>query len=79
MVTLAAGTGMRYGEVAGLMVDRVDFLRRKVTVDRQLVTVPGRPVELGPPKTESSVRTIPLPQVGFDALAAHPRDFPAAA
>ena len=77
MVTLAAGAGMRYSEVAGLTVDRVDFLRRKVTVDRQLVTVPGRPVELGPPKTESSVRTIPLPQVVVDALAAHLKDFPA--
>lgn len=76
MVTLAAGTGMRYSEVAGLTVDRVDFLRRKVTVDRQLVTLPGRPVEFGPVKTESSDRVIPLPQVVVDALAAHLQAFP---
>jgi integrase len=76
MVTLAAGTGMRYSEAAGLTVDRVDFLRRKVTVDRQLVAVPGRALELGPPKTESSVRTIPLPKVVVDALAAHLTAFP---
>lgn len=77
MVTLAAGTGMRYSEVAGLTVDRVDFLRRKVAVDRQLVAVPKRPLELGPPKTESSVRVIPLPKVVVEALAAHLKDFPA--
>ncbi|MGN8245274.1 tyrosine-type recombinase/integrase [Cellulomonas soli] len=76
MVTLAAGTGMRYSEVAGLTVDRVDFLRRKVSVDRQLVTLPGV-VELGPPKTASSVRVVPLPKVVVDALAAHLAAFPA--
>jgi integrase len=77
-VILAAGTGMRQGEVFGLSVDRIDFLRRTVTVDRQLVTVPGRPPHLAPTKTEASVRTIPLPQVVVDALAAHLAEFPAA-
>ncbi len=77
MVALAAGTGMRYSEVAGLTMDRVDFLRRRVVVDRQLVAVPGRPVGLGPPKTESSVREIPLPRVVVEALAAHLAAFPA--
>jgi integrase len=37
LVVLAAGTGLRQGEVFGLTLDRVDFLRRTVTVDR---TVP---------------------------------------
>lgn len=70
-VILAAGTGMRQGEVYGLTLDRVDFLRRSLRVDRQLVTVPGRAPFLGPPKTTASHRTIPLPQVVLDALAAH--------
>ena len=76
LVTLAAGTGMRQGECLGLAVDRVDFLRRTLTVDRQLVTVPGRDPYLGPPKTAASVRTIPLPQVVLDALALHLGTFP---
>jgi integrase len=42
LVTLAAGTGLRQGEVFGLTVDRIDFLRRQLTVDRQLVTMPDR-------------------------------------
>jgi integrase len=73
-VTLAASTGMRQGEVLGLTVDRVDFLRRTVTIDRALVTVAGEAPFLAPPKTASSVRVIPLPQVAVDALAAHLRD-----
>ena len=48
---------MRQGECLGLTVDRVDFLRRVMHVDRQLVTVSGRPAFLTPPKTSASVRS----------------------
>ncbi|MGV0732854.1 tyrosine-type recombinase/integrase [Mycolicibacter sinensis] len=77
LVTLAAGTGMRQGECFGLTVDRVRFLERAATVDRQLVTVQGKAPEFGPPKTQASNRVIPLPQVVVDALAAHLAAFPA--
>lgn len=77
LVTLAAGTGMRQGECFGLSVDRVRFLERSVTVDRQLVTLAGQPPTLGPPKTNASIRRIPLPQVVVDGLAAHLAAFPA--
>jgi integrase len=77
LVTLAAGTGMRQGECFGLTVDRVRFLERALTVDRQLVAVPGHAPSLGPPKTRASNRTIPLPQVVVDALAAHLAEFSA--
>jgi integrase len=76
LVILAAGSGMRQGECLGLTVDRLDFLRRVVHVDRQLVTVTGRPSFLTAPKTAASVRTIPLPQVVLDAIAAHLGAFP---
>ena len=55
----------------GLTVDRVDFLRRMVKVDRQLILLPGAPPTFGPPKTHASYRTVPLPQVVVDELAAH--------
>jgi integrase len=77
LVTLAAGTGMRQGECFGLTVDRVRFLERVVTVDRQLVTVAGQAPALAPPKMRASNRTIPLPQVVVDAVAAHLAAFPA--
>ena len=72
------GHGMRQGEVFGLTVDRIDFLRREVRVDRQIHTRPGRGnTEFGPTKTPASARTIPLPQVVVDAFAGHLRDHPA--
>ncbi|MEJ7831789.1 MAG: tyrosine-type recombinase/integrase [Nocardioides sp.] len=71
LVTFAAGTGMRQGEILGLTVDRLNMLRREVVVDRQLTTLPGAGPRFAPPKTEASVRTIPLPQVVVDVLAAH--------
>jgi hypothetical protein len=37
----------------------VDFLRREVHVRHQLVSVPGVAAHLGPPKTASSLRTVP--------------------
>jgi integrase len=77
LVVFAAGTGMRQGECFGLTVDRVNFLRRQVTVDRQLVLEPKTGPAFGPPKTAASYRTIPLPAVVLEALAAHLRNFPA--
>lgn len=77
LVVLGAGTGLRIGEALGLTVDRLELLRRQVVINRQLVSVANRPVFLGPPKTPSSVRTIPLPDVVVEALASHLAEFPA--
>jgi integrase len=77
LVILSAGSGMRQGECFGLTVDKIDFLRRVVHVDRQLVSIAGRAPFLAPPKTAASVRSIPLPTVVVDALAAHLAKYPA--
>lgn len=77
LVTLAAGTGLRQGECFGLTVDRVDFLRRTIRVDRQLILAPGQPWRFAPPKTAASVRTVPMPKTVGDALAAHLAALPA--
>lgn len=76
LVILAAGTGLRQGEAFGVDRRAVDFLRRTVKVDQQLVLLPGQPPQVAPPKTDASYRTIPLPQVVVDALAAHLAAFP---
>lgn len=77
LVLLAVGTGLRQGEALGLTVSDVDFLRRQVHVRHQLVSVPGTPQHLGPPKTPTSRRTVPAPVFVLEALsrhlAAHPR------
>ncbi|HEV3401024.1 MAG TPA: site-specific integrase, partial [Acidimicrobiales bacterium] len=55
----------------------VDFLRRRLAVEQQLVTLAGRPPYLAPPKTAASRRAIPLPTVVSEALASHLERFPA--
>lgn len=77
LVLLASGTGLRLGEALGLTVDRVDFLRRTITVDRQLITPnKGKPV-FGPPKTPSSNRVVPVAEPVLVELAEHLRLYPA--
>lgn len=71
MVYLAAGCGLRLGEVLGLERADVDFLRREVHVRRQLKALTGRKPFLGPVKTKTSRRTVELPEVVAVALARH--------
>ena len=79
LIIAQAALGLRQGEACGLTVDRIDFLRRTVTIDRQLITPNVGDVELGPVKTDASNRVIPLPSTAADALAAHLARFPASA
>jgi hypothetical protein len=72
---LAAGTGVRQGEAFGLPVDRVDFLRRRIMIDRQLVLLPREAPVLAPPRADASRRIVPLPQALLDGLAEHLRKF----
>jgi len=71
-VLLGACAGLRLGEVLGLQVGRVDFLRRRITVEQQLqpVRAGGVPV-LSPLKTPASRRTVPVDDVVVSELAAH--------
>jgi integrase len=76
LVVLGAGTGLRQGEAFGVTADRVDFLRRSLTIDRQLLLMPGGEPRFGPPKTNASNRTVPLPDLVLDALSAHMAAYP---
>ncbi len=71
-----AGTGKREGEILGSTLDRVEFLARRVRVDRQAQTPNQGKLYLRPLKTEASERTIPLPEVVLTALSEHVRLFP---
>jgi integrase len=75
LIVVGAGTGLRPGELFGLQVDDVNFLRRSLTVSRQLQEVPGGVIAV-PPKTFSSTRTIPISAVILEALAEHIRTYP---
>lgn len=75
LVVVGAGLGLRQGEAFGLSRDRIDFMRRRVTIDRQLVRL-DRGSMLAPPKTARSVRTIPLPTFVAEELARHLEQWP---
>ncbi|WP_062207541.1 site-specific integrase [Streptomyces sp. NBRC 109706] len=73
MVDLAAGCGLRQGEVFGLGVDGVGFDTDTLHVVRQVKLVKGKPV-FAPPKCEKE-RDVPLPAVIADALRTHMKEF----
>jgi integrase len=76
MVYVAAGCGLRPGEVMGLELGHVDFLRREIRVEQQLTTLVRRPPFLAPVKTKTSRRTVELPAVVAAALSEHIRACP---
>jgi len=71
LIVLGAGTGLRLSEALGLTLDRVEFLKRKVTVDRQLVGVEDGDPRFGPPKRAASNRVVPLPETVAVSLSRH--------
>ncbi|MFD7656014.1 tyrosine-type recombinase/integrase [Actinosynnema sp. NPDC059797] len=71
LIVTAAYTGLRWGELAGLQWGRVDMAKAEIRVDAKdgaLHEVRGR-LELGPPKTPASVRTVHLPKFLTELLA----------
>lgn len=70
-VVLAAGSGLRQGELAAVALDRLDFLRRSLRIDRQVWTPRNAPPELVTPKSARSFRTIALADSTVRALAQH--------
>ncbi len=72
VVVTLAGSGLRIGELLGLTVADVDFLRRTVRVERQRM----QSGELAPVKSRTSRRTVPVGQVVIDELAAHLAAYP---
>lgn len=75
LLTCATGLGLRQGEVFGLAVDDIDFLRRTVTVRRQVVILRSQQI-FALPKGRKS-RIVPLPSSVADDLAAYLARFPA--
>lgn len=74
LVLLAAYGGLRFGELTGLRVERVDFFRSRLTVEDSIVEVGGL-LHRGPTKT-GPARMVTLPRFVTEALAAHVAAFP---
>ncbi len=52
--------GLRWGELAGLRVERVNLLRRSIVVVEQLNELAGK-LSWGPPKTAAGRRAVSIP------------------
>ena len=75
MALLGAVTGMRQGELFGLALEDVNFLRRTVRVQAQVIQL-NRRQAFAPIKNEKS-RDVPVAAGVVDVLAAHAARFPA--
>jgi len=76
MIEFTALTGLRSGEIRGLTVDRVDFLRRMIHVDLQMVYEPRKGHFLDNLKTGAGKRLLPVTQRAIDLLAAYIAQYP---
>lgn len=74
MIVVAAGTGLRGGELAGLRVRSVDFLRREARIVEQATT--DAEFEWSRLKTVKARRDVPLPDEPLAAMSAELVDRP---
>ena len=75
LILTAAGTGLRWGELAGLKAERLDMLRKSLIVVETLTEVRGT-LASAPPKTAASRRSVALPAFLVEELAHHLADQP---
>jgi integrase len=78
LVTVAATTGLRQGELLGLSWDDVDWEAGTLTVRRTMARAWGGGFELSAPKTGRSRRAVNLAAVTVDALRREEREQAAA-
>jgi integrase len=71
MVWVGATLGLRWSEVAGLRVGRVDLVSGKLSVVETIVRGIGGRNVFGPPKSKAGKRTMFMPAVVVTMLSAH--------
>ncbi|MFZ6005377.1 MAG: tyrosine-type recombinase/integrase [Actinomycetota bacterium] len=74
MAYLAAVLGLRWGEVAGLRLGRVDLDDRVLVVAEQVTRGEGGRIFLGAPKSDAGRRTLAMPPALADLLEAHVKE-----
>jgi integrase len=70
LVLTTAATGLRWGEVVGLKVSRVNMLRRELDIAETLIEFSNGSFAFGPPKTKKSRAIVSFP-AGLTAVLAH--------
>ena len=69
MILLSLGTGIRQGELMGLEWIHIDFEKETLSIMQAAQYVKGQGSIIKPPKTDSSVRTLSIPQFALSALS----------
>jgi integrase len=75
-IMVAAACGLRAGEIGGLRVGDVDFEAHTISINQQITRGQGA-AQIGPPKTKSSRRTIPVNEI-TDAISTYMQKYPPA-
>lgn len=65
---LAMSTGMRRGELCGLLVDNIDLNRKILKVNNSLSETKSKGVELKEPKTSSGMREVGLNDISIEMI-----------
>lgn len=71
LLLCAISLGMREGELLALDWDCVNWEKHTIRVEKQLQYLPTKGLIIKSPKTKSSYRTLPLPDVTYQALQKH--------
>ncbi len=71
LVWLAATSGLRFGELAGLTVADLDFEKASIQVDRALAFHRDAGAVLGAPKTATAHRQVSVPREVMDIVSCH--------
>jgi integrase len=75
LVALAAGTGLRWGELMGLRGDAIDFDQATIRVVRTLTEVAGHVEVKACPKSRAGRRTVPVPTFAMAELRRHVKEY----
>ena len=68
---IAISTGMRQGEILGLKWSDLDWVARKLHVQRQVQRLPGKGLVFSEPKSAAGRRVVVLSQMTIEKLRAH--------
>lgn len=73
LIVLALTMGFRFGELAGLKWENVDFKERTIHIKQQLIEIKGG-LKLKEPKSKSSIRTVDMPDKAYEVLLDHKKE-----
>lgn len=68
LINFLLATGLRIGEALALQYGDIDFLKKTVSVNKNVIFIHGKRIVQDSPKTAAGVRTIPVPDFALRFL-----------